>query len=71
MAESNHLFNPIPREIICEILSNYLSLQDISLLDAAMCNKRGRPGFLEIIGSVDCFWVGDKEKNLVLKVCVG
>jgi hypothetical protein len=33
----------LPMEILCQIFSEYLSLQDISRLDVAMCNEKNRP----------------------------
>jgi hypothetical protein len=53
----------IPKEIICQIFCTYLSLQDISCFDVAMCNQKKRHGFLESIGSIACIWLEDKKKQ--------
>jgi hypothetical protein len=55
-----HYFTP--KEILCQIFSKYLSLQDISCFDIAICNNDKRPVFLEAIGSVACIWHGDEDK---------
>lgn len=61
------LYFSLPNEILCRIFSRYLSIQDISLFDIAICNHRNRPAFLEYVGSVACIWLGDKERQLSYK----
>jgi hypothetical protein len=62
MATADILHHFIPKEILCQIFSTYLTLQDISRLDLAICSNEKRPGFLEMIRSVACIWPGEKEK---------
>lgn len=50
-------------EILCEIFSGYLIIQDISRFDIAICNHANRQIFLATIGSIGCIWCGDKEKR--------
>jgi hypothetical protein len=57
----------LPKEILSRIFCKYLSIQDISHLDIAICNHRNRPSFLECVGSVACVWPGDKERPLGFK----
>lgn len=47
----------VPSVQLSMIFSDYLSLDDISRLDIAICNEIRRPQFLEIIGSVSCIWL--------------
>jgi hypothetical protein len=59
----NILDNFLPHEIFHHIFSSeYLSLQDISHFDVAICNHEKRPGYLDLIRSLRCIWPGDKEK---------
>ena len=51
----------VPNEILCQIFSKFLSIQEISQFDIAMCNRAKRPIYLECIGSKECLWLGDKE----------
>jgi hypothetical protein len=46
MAEADILHHFIPKEILCQISSKYLTLQDVFCLDLAMCSHGKRPGFL-------------------------
>jgi hypothetical protein len=52
----------VPNEILSGMFTELLSLDDICRLDTAMCNKKRRPLFLEIVGS--CVWQGDKNREL-------
>ncbi len=59
----NILYHYLPKEILGHIFSvDYLSLQDISRFDVAICNHEKRPGFLDCIGSLSCIWSGDGER---------
>jgi hypothetical protein len=58
----NILHNYLPKEILCHIFSEYLSFQDISRLDVAICSHEKRPGYLDCIGSASCIWPGDKQR---------
>jgi hypothetical protein len=64
MAVDNILSYFLPKEIICQIFSKYLSTQDISRLDVTVCNHKKRPFFLECIKSIACIWPGDKKRQL-------
>jgi hypothetical protein len=57
------LHNFLSKEIICQIFSKYLSLQDISCFDIAICNNEKRSGYLEVIGSVACIWPADRGRQ--------
>lgn len=63
MATDNILHYFVPQEILCQILSKYLNLDDISRFDTAICNNVKRPLFLECIGSEKCHWLGDKSNS--------
>jgi hypothetical protein len=63
MAKDNIFHHFLAKEILCQIFSEYLSLQDISRCDIAICNTKKRPGYLEVIGSVACIWFGDKGEE--------
>jgi hypothetical protein len=63
MAEGDILHHFLEKEILCQIFSEYLSLQDISYFDIAICNTKKRPGYLEVIGSVACIWFEDKGRD--------
>jgi hypothetical protein len=54
----------VPKEIICQIFSEYLSFEDISLFDRAMCNHEKRLEFLDCVGSGASTWLGDKERPM-------
>lgn len=65
MKENNNIRNYfVPTEILCQIFSKFLSIQDVSQFDTAMCNKAKRSVYLEFIGSKECLWLGDKETGL-------
>jgi hypothetical protein len=63
MAVNNFLHHYVPKEILCLIFSEYLSPQEVSLFDIAICNQKKRPAYLECIRSVSCIWVGDKKEQ--------
>jgi hypothetical protein len=67
MTEGNILYYFVPKEILCQIFSQYLSVHDISNLDIAVCNNTKRIGFLKIIGSSACIWHGDENKKFGYK----
>jgi hypothetical protein len=46
---NNILHYFVPQEIVCQIFSKYLSLEDIPRFDLAICNDMNRPGFLNCI----------------------
>lgn len=48
----------ISQDIVINILSTYLTPQDVARLDSAMCNKAARPVFLGLISSRTCIWRG-------------
>lgn len=48
-----HLFD-IPVEILVELFTKYLTIQDISVVDVATCNDKVRPLFLEVLSHPDC-----------------
>lgn len=54
----------VPKEIICQIFSQYLSFEEISRFDRAMCNHEKRLEFLDCVGSGACTWLGDKERPM-------
>jgi hypothetical protein len=57
----NHL---LPKDILCQIFSEYLLLQDVSRFEIAICNHEKRPRYLDIIGSTACIWPEDEEEQL-------
>jgi hypothetical protein len=57
------LHHSLLKEILCQIFSKYLSLQDISYFDIAICNNKKRNGYLEVIGSVACIWRADRGRQ--------
>jgi hypothetical protein len=64
MALDNILSHFVPTEVICRIFSKYLSIQEVSNFDVAICNHKKRPRYLEYIGSLACVWLGNKENKL-------
>lgn len=65
MAQETKIFNQfVPSEILCQIFSKYLDIQDISRFDVAICNHAKRKMFLECISSEGSVWVGDKEREI-------
>jgi hypothetical protein len=58
----NVLDHFLPKEMLCHIFSEYLSLQDISRFDIAICDHEKRSVFLGCIGSL-C-WPGDKKRSV-------
>jgi hypothetical protein len=59
-----HMLNySLPNSIISEILSKFVSLKEISILDVAFCYKEKRPLYLECVGSDHCIWNGEKGLN--------
>lgn len=51
-------------EILSQIISKFLSIDDISHLDTAISNRNKRPLFLDCVGSEACIWLGDKGRML-------
>jgi hypothetical protein len=54
----------LPSEILCQILSKCLAIDEISHFDAAISNRNKRPLFLDCVGSEACIWLGDKGRLL-------
>lgn len=54
----------VPKEILCQIFSEYLLLQDISRFKLAICDHEKRSGYLDIVGSIACIWPGDEGEQL-------
>lgn len=73
MARLNHLLDmslesevvgyALPDAILSLIISQFLSLDDISVFDIAICNKKRRLSFLECVKSESCIWLGDKQRD--------
>jgi len=59
----NILNSFVPKEILCQIFCVYLTIEDISSLDVAICDIKKRQNFMLHIGSMTCIWSGDKEEN--------
>jgi hypothetical protein len=57
MACECSVFNRLSNEILCEIFSVFLSIQDVSRFDTAICNHNQR-SVLKVITSA-CIWYGD------------
>ncbi len=53
----------VPNVILFQIFSKLLSIEDICRFDSAICNKKRRPLFLEIVGSEFCIFLGDKDRD--------
>jgi hypothetical protein len=50
--------------ILTELFSEFLSLDDISRFDVAICNKKRRLLFYEILKSECCVFLGDNDRNI-------
>jgi hypothetical protein len=48
-----HLFD-IPIEILAGLFANYLTIQDLSIIDVATCNGRDRTRLFEVLSHPDC-----------------
>lgn len=62
--ESNVLGYFLPNAILSEILSKFLTLEDVWELDVAICDKEQRLQFINCIKSEYCIWLGDKERSV-------
>mmetsp|Transcript_15353 Transcript_15353/g.14722 ORF Transcript_15353/g.14722 Transcript_15353/m.14722 type:complete len:435 (+) Transcript_15353:281-1585(+) len=60
-AELNKGILCLPYTLISCILTEFLSLETLSQFDIAVCNRIGRPFFLEYLKSEYCILNGDKE----------
>lgn len=61
--ESEVLGHALPDAILSLIISQFLSLEDISVFDIAICNKNRRLSFLECVKSESCIWPGNKQRD--------
>lgn len=59
----NILYHFVPKEILCQIFSTYLLLEDVSHFDVALCNHKKRLKYLKCLGSQASIWPGDKERK--------
>mmetsp|Transcript_25130 Transcript_25130/g.24061 ORF Transcript_25130/g.24061 Transcript_25130/m.24061 type:complete len:279 (-) Transcript_25130:419-1255(-) len=57
------LNNFVPKEILRQIFCEYLTVEDISSLDVAICETKKRQNFVLFIGSMACIWSGNMEEN--------
>jgi hypothetical protein len=57
----NILNHFLPEEILSQIFSKYLTVNDVSRFDAAITERKKRTLFLECIGSPASIWLGDEE----------
>jgi hypothetical protein len=61
--ESEVLNYFLPNAILSQIFSQFLTIDDISRFDVALCNRRRRPFFLKCIQSKSCIWIGSKQQD--------
>jgi hypothetical protein len=64
-SESDVLFYFLPNTVLAKIFSQYLSFEDVSRFDVAICNKRRRAKFLVSIRSEYCIWLGDATLDYI------
>jgi hypothetical protein len=62
--QSDILSHFLPNTVLSLIFSEFLSVNDISRFDIAICNKKKRPQFLECIKCKSCILIQIKERNL-------
>jgi hypothetical protein len=53
----------VPDTILSQIFANYLSLDDVSRFDIAICDRNKRPQFLDCLKSDHCVWFGSKDED--------
>jgi len=58
----NILSHYLPYEILSQIFSKYLTVDDVCRFDAAISDRGRRALYLECIGSEASIWAGDEEK---------
>jgi hypothetical protein len=61
MIKKIDFLNCLTTDILCQIFSKYLSIEDISRFDIAICSHEKRKNYVKCINSIACIWLGDKE----------
>jgi hypothetical protein len=67
MAQLNILHYFVPHEILCQIFSKYLNVDDVACFDRAMCNNCKRLLLLEFIRCENCSWLGHENREFKSK----
>jgi F-box/leucine-rich repeat protein 2/20 len=61
MTKKIDFLNCLTTDILCQIFSKYLSIEDVSRFDISICNHEKRRIYLRCIDSIAFVWLGDKE----------